>query len=206
MKVFGIGLSRTGTHSLGSALSTLGFRSVHFPCDNATREEIYRHFAAGAGSLRLSLLDLVDAIVDTPVTCVYKALDRCYPGSRFILTTREMASWLRSCERYWSQTLRPSLAPDSTNPYHQYVQFVNRRIYGTERFDAELFERAYRRHLADVQHHFRDRPSDLLVIDIPRRRGMGAPGTLRRRSGTRRPVSIHRVTHEPIALRDPADL
>ena len=167
MKIFGIGLSRTGTHSLGSALAMLGFRSVHFPCDSATREEIYRHFAAGATSLRLSLLDLVDAIVDTPVTCAYKALDRCYPGSRFILTTRDMASWLRSCERYWSQTLRPSLTPGSQNPYHQYIQFVNRRVYGTEGFDADLFERAYRRHLADVQRHFRSRRSDLLVIDIP---------------------------------------
>jgi hypothetical protein len=131
VKIFGIGLSRTGTHSLGSALTTLGFRSVHFPCDSATREEIYRHFAAGAASLRLSLLDLVDAVVDTPVTCVYKALDQRYPGSRFILTTRDMAPWLNSCERYWSQTLRPSLRPDSRNPYHQYIQFINRRVYDT---------------------------------------------------------------------------
>jgi hypothetical protein len=167
VKIFGIGLSRTGTHSLGSALTTLGYRSVHFPCDSATREEIYRHFAAGATSLRLSLLDLVDAVVDTPVTCVYKALDQRYPGSRFILTTRDMAPWLNSCERYWSQTLRPSLRPDSRNPYHQYIQFINRRVYDTARFDADLFQRAYLRHLADVQQHFRHRPSDLLIIDIP---------------------------------------
>jgi sulfotransferase family protein len=167
VKIFGIGLSRTGTHSLGSALTTLGFKSVHFPCDGVTREEIYRHFALGASSLRLSLLDLVDAVVDTPVTCVYKALDQRYPGSRFVLTTRDMDSWLNSCERYWSETLRPSLRPDSGNPYHQYIQFVNRRVYGTERFDADLFQRAYMRHLTDVRRHFRHRQSDLLVIDIP---------------------------------------
>jgi Sulfotransferase domain/UDP-glucoronosyl and UDP-glucosyl transferase len=85
-KVFGIGLSRTGTSSLTQALNILGYKAIHFPHDNVTRAELYRFFASGSGRLSLSLLQEADAITDTPACCVYKALDQGYPGSKFILT------------------------------------------------------------------------------------------------------------------------
>jgi hypothetical protein len=38
-KVFGIGLSRTGSMSLTEALTILGFRALHFPADPVTQRE-----------------------------------------------------------------------------------------------------------------------------------------------------------------------
>ena len=37
-KVFGLGLSRTGTTSLGRALNILGIKTIHYPCDKKTYE------------------------------------------------------------------------------------------------------------------------------------------------------------------------
>ncbi len=76
-KVFGIGLSRTGTSSLTEALQMLGLSAVHFPTTNA---EIEAHQAA---------------------TDTFEALDDRYPGSLFIMTVRPRADWLASCERFW---------------------------------------------------------------------------------------------------------
>ena len=59
-KVFGIGLSRTGTVSLTAALNVLGIDAVHYPNDAATQEELK------AGRYRLSVLDRVQALTDIP--------------------------------------------------------------------------------------------------------------------------------------------
>jgi Sulfotransferase domain len=79
-KVFGVGLSRTGTTSLHYALGFLGYRSIHFPPPHQLRE----------------LLNFYDAAVDTPVACVFKELAEAYPDARFVLTVRDMDSWLAS--------------------------------------------------------------------------------------------------------------
>ena len=35
-KIFGLGLSKTGTSSLGEALNILGINTIHYPFDEAT--------------------------------------------------------------------------------------------------------------------------------------------------------------------------
>ena len=79
IKIFGIGLSRTGTTSLTLALSELGLHAYHFP---RGRE----------------VIDSVDAATDTPVAAWYQDLDAAYPDSKFILTLRHRPEWLDSCE------------------------------------------------------------------------------------------------------------
>ncbi len=107
-KVFGIGLSRTGTTSLTQALHLLGYKAIHFPHDSVTRAQVYHFFDSELQCLSLALLQEADAITDTPVCCLYKALDQAYPGSKFILTVREKHSWLRSCRSLWLEELEPS--------------------------------------------------------------------------------------------------
>src|SRR3954451_20670364 len=101
-RIFGLGLSRTGTTSLTDALELLGYRTIHFPADGRTRNEMLAFFATTGGPLRLSLLESADALTDTPVCATFEALDATYPGSRFILTTREKDSWLESCRAFWA--------------------------------------------------------------------------------------------------------
>lgn len=176
-KVFGIGLSRTGTSSLDSALAALGLITIHFPSDPLTRGEIAGHLAAG-GPLRLSVLESVDAISDTPVCCVYQGLDAAYPGSRFVLTIREEADWLRSCEAYWRKPRgsrrtglrvafrRARMATSGGLDFSAYVRLVNRHLYGTELFESARFAAARRRYEDEVARHFQGREDQLLRLDI----------------------------------------
>ncbi len=50
-KVFGLGLSKTGTSSLTDALNLLGIRSTHYPHDERTYDELR------SGNYRLSILE-----------------------------------------------------------------------------------------------------------------------------------------------------
>ncbi|HET7035104.1 MAG TPA: sulfotransferase [Thermomicrobiaceae bacterium] len=169
-KVFGIGLSRTATMSLTSALRALGFPALHFPSDARTRDEIYRYFEAVDDArdarLELSILAEYDALTDIPVCCTYQGLDRAYPGSRFILTRRDKDAWLRSCERFWSQMVMPFIEANSGSDFVRYLCAINTRVYGRVCFDQAAFSRAYDEYHAGVRDYFRDRPGQLLTLDV----------------------------------------
>jgi Sulfotransferase domain len=97
LKVFGVGLSRTGTRSLTTALRVLGFDTAHYPVDQATLDTLVR------GDARFPLLDSRDGITDITVAPYYEDLDRAFPKSRFVLTVRDEESWLRSCRFHWAR-------------------------------------------------------------------------------------------------------
>lgn len=164
-KVFGLGLSRTGTTSLTIALQTLGHQALHFPSDGTTQSEIYAFFASETDSLRLTVADHYAAITDTPVCCTFKALDQAYPGSKFILTIRDKASWLASCENHWHKLL-PHLFATMDPAWTRYAQFINTRVYGIAHYDRDVFSEVYDMYHANVFHYFRHRLEDLLVLDI----------------------------------------
>ena len=139
-KIFGIGLSRTGTTSLTTALEILGFSAIHLP---TTMEQI----------------DACDAATDTPVAATFRLLDTKYPGSRFIYTTRDREPWLKSCEWLWvrnSDYFKQSV----------FLRKVHIWLYGSGQFDRSGFMAAYDRHQNDVLGYFAERPDDLLVLDI----------------------------------------
>jgi len=146
-KVFGIGLGKTGTTSLAVALRLLGYETVDNPM--------------GLGD-DLSLVDGVDAATDTPVAEVFEALDRRFPGSRFVYTVRaDREAWLDSVRRQWHMARLAGL--------HQNEQRTSllRRVYGLQapRFDRHLVSAGYDRHHARVLSYFNGR-DDLLVLDI----------------------------------------
>src|SRR5215217_9330431 len=97
-KVFGIGLSRTGTVSLAEAMNVLGIKTIHFPCDEQTFEDLRM------GNYDLRILEEYQGAVDTPVAPFYAQLDSHYPNSKFILTVRDKQSWLKSCAAFLPTT------------------------------------------------------------------------------------------------------
>ncbi len=160
-KIFGLGLSRTGTRSLTAALHVLGIDTVHYPIDRGTLETLRR------GDGRFPLLDHYDGITDITTVPCFETLDRLHPGAKFILTTRDEASWLKSCKTHWGG--RPPLEGGLGDEHR--VQMEVRRllrdaVYGGYEFDATRFLHARRAHHERVMHHFRDRPNDLLVLDL----------------------------------------
>lgn len=84
-KIFGIGLSRTGTTSLTAALKILRVQAIHWP---QSMGDIARH----------------EASTDITVSLMFEELDRKYPGSKFIYTIRERDPWLASCEKHIKKT------------------------------------------------------------------------------------------------------
>jgi hypothetical protein len=157
-KVFGIGLSKTGTTSLAKALNILGIASVHFPHDDRTFAELQRR------EYRLSILDEYQGATDTPVAAFFAQLDEAWPGSKFILTVRDKASWLRSADAHWRamETGRPGRDPG----FRGYVDFINTCVYGGVDFSAERFSDVYDAHVRNVTEYFAHRPDDLLVLNI----------------------------------------
>ena len=157
-KVFGLGLWRTGTTSLTRALRELGVRCKHYPYDKKTQDELWSE------KTPLSILERYDAITDISIVPFYKTLDRLYPGSRFILTIRDEATWLdsmrRQIERLWNSSLME-------NPqFRAFSEAISERVYGGIAFEPERLATKYREHVADVQGYFVDRAGDLLTMNI----------------------------------------
>jgi Sulfotransferase domain len=151
-KIFGIGLSKTGTTSLFAALHRLGYRA-------ATYRHMQRSGVPGwfAGDFSQDYLAEWQAVTDLPVGTYFHDLDRRYPGSKFILTCREIESWLDSMRRHWAR--RPSLPPGFTRD-------VRLATYGIVGFEPERMALVYRMHERNVRWYFRDRPGDLLIMNL----------------------------------------
>jgi hypothetical protein len=156
-KIFGIGLSRTGTTSLSAALSQLGYRSAHFA---ELRRELADRPGWFAGDFATDYLVGYDAAADLPVATFFPQLDERYPESRFILTVRAVESWLDSVRRHW-QT-RP-FRDDAKGRFRNMVRLA---MYGIHGFSESRMRTVYEFHLRTVHWFFRNRPADLLVIDI----------------------------------------
>jgi hypothetical protein len=156
-KVFGVGLNKTGTTSLEAALNLLGIRTIHYPFKRSTYDELTN------GRYRLSIMETYQAAVDTSVAPFYPQMDREYPGSRFILTLRDPESWLRSIEAHWPVMRQWG---EREPQFGRFTDFISAVVYGSISFQRDRFLYAYETHERNVREYFRDRPEDLLVIDI----------------------------------------
>jgi hypothetical protein len=146
-KIFGIGLSKTGTTSLHIALGILGYQSIHHPI---TIEEIEKHKAA----------------TDITVSCRFEELDKLYQNSKFILTVRDIQEWLKSCEFHFSKKMPLEKILQLSQNRREVKIDVRQKLYGTLSFDQALFEQAYQRHRYRVKNYFASRQKDLLIVDI----------------------------------------
>jgi hypothetical protein len=175
-RIWGIGLTRTGTTSLNTALNLLGYKSIHWP----TTAELLN------GNLQ--------AATDESVGVVFKYLDFRHPGSKFILTERDEESWIRSTAAHrkimatnftrkvseWQGT--PIDGADFSDTVRRFAHqldrdyaererntefiFTQTSLYETVEFYEEKFRAGFRRYHADVARYFAHRPADLLRIRI----------------------------------------
>ena len=149
MKIFGIGLSKTGTTSLARALNILGYRTR----DNLG---VVDYIRGDLSSINPGILDTNDAFTDTPVPNFYRELDAKYPDAKFILTIRDMDGWLKSCKKQFTQRLS-----DKQNNAHNRL-FMD--LYDSTVFDEEKFRLGYEDFVNGVYRYFADRPQDLLTL------------------------------------------
>lgn len=138
-KIFGIGLPKTGQTSLAWAMQNLGYKTVQYP-------------------YRPSQIKNNDFAIDLPVTLKYKSLDKKYPHSKFILTTRDFDSWLTSMRNYYRRY------PASKR--HKKILMFRLKFWGTTSFNKRIMTKKYYEHLEDVNKYFKGREKDLLIINI----------------------------------------
>lgn len=145
-KIFGIGFHKTGTTSLGEALSLLGYRVCgHFGVYDPDIHVTVREQAFGR-------VEAYDAFQDNPWPILYRELDERYPGSKFILTLRPTDAWIRSAVKHFG---------NEDTPMRQWIYGVGHPA-GHEACYVERYER----HNAEVLSYFADRPDDLLVYRL----------------------------------------
>jgi len=148
--IFGIGLSKTGTTSLFAALAELGYRAA-----------TYRHMRRlgledwWQGRFETDYLAHYDAATDLPLATFYVQLDERYPGSKFILTVRDIESWIASAAKHFAE-----------EPASDFGRDVRLATYGSVGFHEGRFRRVYAEHVRCVQEYFADRPDSLLTVDV----------------------------------------
>ena len=179
-KIFCLGLSRTGTTSLHEAFCAFGLHAVHFPIHLFTQSEVLAlppfrptvrlgPYAAWRRGKELkasrahhdakNILEEHDAFCDLPVPLYYRELDRLFPGSKFILTTRDDDSWLESMKWLFDDGAvlwKRGLVGDE----------LHQRIYNTTVFDREKLLAACEHHNREVTEYFRGREDELLTLRV----------------------------------------
>ncbi len=148
-KVFGIGLSRTGTKSLNASLKILGYNAVHFPDDETYKDMVH-------ATMPFRILKNVDAITDVTTIPYFIQLHQIYPNAKFILTVRDKEAWLDGCSTFFQK--HP--------PKFKLKNFIRSAVYGCLYFNRERFSHVYDEHLRKVLSYFEDYPDSLLILPI----------------------------------------
>ena len=112
-KVFGIGISKTGTTTLAECFEILGL-TPHKSIDRRLKR-LYRKGKGLEPLLRTAERYLT--FENTPWYLAYRELDRAFPGSLFILTVRkDSLTYARSA---WAHTVRAGVR--SGEPTQRYL-------------------------------------------------------------------------------------
>lgn len=158
-KVFGIGLSRTGTTSLAEALNILGIDAAHW-----------------TNPLTMQILSGIDfflfgACTDCCVSPEFERLYHLYPNARFIFTRRPIADWVRS---FWKHHERTSWARD----LNEFRTAFGERPFPDAAIEFSLYAgnpdiaESYRAFEYRVEKFFADKPaSKLLRLDLSNGQG-----------------------------------
>jgi hypothetical protein len=112
-RVFCIGLNKTATTSFHTAMTMLGYNSLHW---GGPEPRLAVEAAAAAGEPLLSGLDAsIDAFSDIQALSErFVLLDQQYPGSRFMLTVRPRDRWVESRRRH----VENNIARRDAGTYH----------------------------------------------------------------------------------------
>jgi len=128
-----VGFPRCGSASLCDALGQLGWNAVHNP-------------------RRWDDLNGRDAAGDLMITAHWADLLGLFPGSRFILNTRDFASWCQSLLRI----------PSFWTSQGAFARYYRPRVYGTDDpRDTIALARAWKAHHAEVRRRV---PHEQLLI------------------------------------------
>lgn len=157
-KVFGIGLSKTGTSSLSKALALLNFSTAHWT-------NPYSHDLLTKGDI-----PLFDSLTDISISHQYQEIYDKYPNAKFILTTRSIEKWEKSFSTHYARSMHATDFEDlkriitEQRPPRFGQDFVDmhQKLY----FQHPTLSDAYHAHERSVLEFFRGRKDQLLLLDV----------------------------------------
>ena len=146
MKVFGIGLQKTGTTTLGRCLSTLGYNHCGY-----SRRGVWYLRNNKTNKLK-KVMDKYESFEDEPWPHLYKLADKLYPDAKFILTTRKnpekwFDSFCKHCDRI---------------PFNEHRAYFYHGVI--PRKHKESMINTYNQHNLEVVEYFKGREEKLLQI------------------------------------------
>ena len=176
-KVFGIGLSKTGTSTLEAACCKyLGFSykkthpqvfknvlSIHWlqalKYKIRNWRSIYHLILLEDYLIRKdftriqNLINHFDFFADGPYPMIYQEIDKLYPGSKFILT-------VRTDENAWLESFKSHCMRGMTTGIPRKHFFGYRYPHKHEK----MYLKRYNEHNQEVREHFKDRPEDFIEL------------------------------------------
>lgn len=176
-RIFCIGMNKTGTTSLMDEFKRLGY-SV------APQERGERYFpeCMGEGTDEFwEYCDMHQFFQDIPFSIpkFYRGIDCRYTGSKFILTVRDSSEqWYESLTRFHtklphipSQEKLPSVMDLKISKYIRPGWFydIHKTLFDIEDndpYNRDILIRTYEEHIMDVKEYFKDRESDLLILNL----------------------------------------
>ncbi len=148
-KIFIIGLPRTGTTSICTALLALGFRVAHTAYTD-------------------KCMQTADVIADTPIFCDYQQLAKQYPQAKFIYLTRNLTLWLPSIRQLLQRMHKNIVRNDGGfNPILKRCYQSTFSPFTLENIaNDDFLIHCYQRHQQKIKNFFAKSPHSLLTIDI----------------------------------------
>jgi hypothetical protein len=119
-----------------------------------------------------------DAFQDVPFSLdyTYQVLDESFPNAKFILTVRNNSDeWYQSLVKFHTKILKKNRLPtpeDLKNFSYVYKGWFWRQhqlIYGIDEstlYDPIIYKKHYEMHNESVINYFKDRRSDLLILNL----------------------------------------
>lgn len=173
-KVFCIGANKTGTTSIEAVFESLGLK-----VGKQSTAELFLHDWAKQDYRKIIRYCFwADAFQDLPFSYpgTFEAMDKAFPGSKFILTVRKDADeWYDSLVRFHTKIVGKGRIPtaDDLRQYnYRYPGFLwdaAQLRYGANEstlYNRELYTGCYEEHNRKIREYFKDRPGDLLELNI----------------------------------------
>jgi len=173
-KVFCIGRNKTGTTSIGRALSDLGYQLA----DQNITEGFVEDWAIRDFSKLIKYCSKADAFQDVPFSLefTFQVMDQFFPGSKFILTIRDSPYvWFKSLTKFHSKLIGngqlPTVVDLNSFEYRSkgWVWRMHQLIYGVGEknlYDEKIYTNHYIRHNEQVKEYFKYKKSDLLILNL----------------------------------------
>lgn len=180
-KIFVIGHNKTATTSVITNIRDFGFKIGL----QRNGEILLDFYLKNNFDPIIEFCKTADAFKDIPFSMhnTYKHLDSSFPNSKFILTVRDNENdWYDSIIRFHTKLFNGRLPKAEMLKNNKYVKLgwmyeVHTKMYGVN--DDDLYNKKklidyYNKHNEDIIEYFKDRPNDLLILNVKEENGFSS--------------------------------